>query len=186
MLSKRLPLFHIPTMCSCQPDCPQHLLETWEQPPGAKLPPGDLYPVPHGRGPAPTFSPVPAGWCTTEPPGKCPTPLGCTSVYLASARPILWNTWTRANWQVRGASFVERHGMSRAPKHPSAEGTQEGGTLTPGTRSLLTPSALTPARHASGTHRAAISDRNDRAYQREFWLSIGSGWKKDNRRRPQT
>lgn len=170
MLSKRLPLFHIPTMCSCQPDCPQHLLEmlppcpwqqgqrdtaacsielsaliqepkvtrghwhssspcphhkTWEQPPGAKLPPGDLYPVPHGRGPAPTFSPVPAGWCTTEPPGKCPTPLGCTSVYLALARPILWNTWTRANWQVRGASFVERHGMSRAPKHPSAESTQE-------------------------------------------------------------
>lgn len=46
--------------------------------------------------------PVPTGWCTTEPLGKCPTPQGCTSVFLALARPILWNTWIRASWQVRG------------------------------------------------------------------------------------
>lgn len=94
----------------------------------SKLLPSDPDPSPcspWGHGSSATSCPVPTGWCTTEPLGKCPMPQGCTSVFLALARPILWNTWIRASWQVRGGqarvSGDPMHSlqMERCPMSPA-------------------------------------------------------------------
>lgn len=83
--------------------------------PGPSCHPSHLHPIPWGYGSPAAFCPVPTGWCTTEPLGKCPMPRGCTSACLASARPIPWNTWIRASWQVRGGEVQGvrgSHGLS--------------------------------------------------------------------------